>query len=101
MRAGSSNRDASVLDKGAHADWQEALRTAARRLEAAWLALETQVEDERREWAAEIDAVAHWRPPLWPLIALWTPVAVLLVWLGFVLGGYLPAPSWLAAWLGF
>ncbi len=94
-------RDASVLDKGAHADWQEALRTAARRLEAAWLALETQVEDERREWAAEIDAVAHWRPPLWPLIALWTPVAVLLVWLGFVLGGYLPAPSWLAAWLGF
>src|SRR5216117_545340 len=94
-------RDASVLDKGAHADWQEALRTAARRLEAAWLALETQVEDERREWAAEIDAVAHWRAPLWPLIALWTPVAVLLVWLGFVLGGYLPAPSWLAAWLGF
>src|SRR6266487_1325905 len=34
-------REASVLDKAAHAEWQEALRTAARRLEVAWLALET------------------------------------------------------------
>src|SRR6266550_1585800 len=30
-------REASVLDKAAHAEWQEALRTAARRLEAARL----------------------------------------------------------------
>ncbi|PYP48434.1 MAG: hypothetical protein DMD50_00055 [Gemmatimonadetes bacterium] len=94
-------RDASVLDKAAHADWQEALRTAARRLEAAWLALETQVAEEQRRWADEIDAVDHWRPSLWPLIALWTPFAVALVWLGLVLGGYLPAPAWLAARLGF
>ena len=94
-------REASVLDKGAHADWQEALRTAARRLEAAWLALETQVADEQRRWTDEIDAVAQWRPSLWPLVALWTPLAVALVWLGLVLGGYLPAPAWLAARLGF
>jgi len=94
-------RDASVLDKAAHADWQEALRTAARRLEAAWLALETQVADEQRRWADEIDAIARWRPSLWPLVVLWTPLAVALVWLGLVLGGYLPAPAWLAARLGF
>jgi len=94
-------REASVLDKAAHADWQEALRTAARRLEAAWLALETQVADERRRWADEIDAVARWRPSLWTLVALWTPLAVALVWLGLVLGGYVPAPAWLAARLGF
>jgi hypothetical protein len=94
-------RDASVLDKAAHADWQEALRTCARRLEAAWLALETQVADEQRRWAEEIDAVARWRPSLWPLIALWTPLAIALVWLGLVLGGYVPAPAWLAARLGF
>jgi len=94
-------RDASVLDKAAHADWQEALRTSARRLEAAWLALETQVADEQRRWAEEIDAVARWRPSLWPLIALWTPLAIALVWLGLVLGGYVPAPAWLAARLGF
>ena len=94
-------REASVLDKAAHGDWQEALRTAARRLEVAWLALETQVADEERRWADEIDAVSRWRPSLWPLIALWTPLAVALVWFGLVLGGYLPAPAWLAARLGF
>src|SRR5881392_1622509 len=94
-------REASVLDKAAHTDWQEALRTATRRLEAAWLALETQVADEERRWAGEIDAVARWRPSLWPLVVLWAPLAVALVWLGLVLGGYLPAPAWLAARLGF
>src|SRR5213080_2914712 len=94
-------REASVLDKAAHAEWQEALRTAARRLEAAWLALETQVVDEHRRWADEIDAVPRWRPSLWPLVTLWTPLGVALVWLGLVLGGYLPAPAWLAARLGF
>jgi hypothetical protein len=98
---GARVREASVLDKGAHAEWQEALRTAARRLEAAWLALETQVADEERRWTGEIDAVTRWRPSLWPLVALWTPLAVALVWLGLVLGGYLLAPAWLAARLGF
>ena len=94
-------RDASVLDKGAHADWQEALRTAARRLEAAWLALEAEVEEERRRWAPELEAIVAWRPSLWPVIALWVWLAAALVWLGLVLGGYLPAPPWLAARLGF
>src|SRR6185312_6096914 len=57
---GARVREASVLDKGAHAEWQEALRTAARRLEAAWLALETQVADEGRRWEGEIDVVGRW-----------------------------------------
>jgi len=35
------------------------------------------------------------------LLALWAPLAVALVWLGLVLGGYLPAPAWLASRLGF
>jgi hypothetical protein len=92
---------ASVLEKDAHADWQDALRTVARRLEAAWLALEDAVEEERVRWQPEIDALAAWRPKLWPVIAAWIPLAVLLLWLGLVLGGYLPAPAWLAARLGF
>ncbi|MBI1967636.1 MAG: hypothetical protein HYS40_06575 [Gemmatimonadetes bacterium] len=93
--------DASVLDKDAHGAWQEALRTAARRLEAAWLALEGAVDEERRRWAPEFADIAAWRPPLWPVFALWLPFAVALVWLGLVLGGYLPAPPWLAQRLGF
>jgi len=94
-------RDATVLDKGAHADWQEALRTAARRLEVAWLALEAEVVEEGRRWAEEIEAIGRWRPALWPLIAVWAPLAAILLWLGLVIGGYLPAPAWLAARLGF
>ncbi len=94
-------REASVLDREAHAEWQDALRTAARRLEAAWLALEAAMEAERRRWAPEIDAVAAWRPALWPVFALWVPLAAALVWLGLVLGGYLPARAWLATRLGF
>src|SRR6266540_2413082 len=82
--------DASVLEKDAHATWQEALRTVARRLEAAWLALEAEVDAERERWSPEIDT-----------LAVWLPLGVLLLWLGLMLGGYVPAPAWLAAQLGF
>src|SRR5207245_2650468 len=94
-------REASVLDKEIHAEWQEALRTAARRLEAAWLALEDVVAEEQRRWTPEIDAVAAWRPSLWPLFTVSVPLTLLLLWLGLVLVGYLPAPAWLARRLGF
>jgi len=100
-RAGLLVRDAGVLDKTLHAEWQDALRAAARRLEAAWLALETAVAEERRRWAVETDAIARWRPSLWPVIVGLTPLAAGLIWLGLVLGGYLPAPAWLAGRLGF
>jgi hypothetical protein len=93
--------EASVLEKDAHASWQEALRTVTRRLEAAWLALEAEVEEERRRWNPEIEAIAAWRPPLWPIVLVWLPLAVLLVWFGLILGGYVPAPAWLAERLGF
>src|SRR2546421_738440 len=76
-------------------------RYDARRLEAAWLALESEVEAEQGRWAPEIDAIAAWRPALWPVFVFWIPLAVLLVWLGLILGGYVPAPQWLAAPLGF
>jgi len=93
--------DASVLEKDAHELWQEALRTVARRLEAAWLALEAEVDAERERWTPEIDALAAWRPSLWPVIIGWLPLGVLLLWLGLIFSGYVPAPAWLAAQLGF
>jgi hypothetical protein len=92
---------ASVLDKDAHQAWHDALRAAARRLEAAWLALEAAVEEERARWAPEIAHVGRWRPPLWPVLAAWTPLAAALLLLGLMLGGYVPAPAWLATLLGF
>jgi len=93
--------DASVLEKDAHALWQDALRTVARRLEAAWLALEAEVDAERERWTPEIDVLDAWRPSLWPVIIGWLPLGVLLVWLGLILSGYVAAPAWLAAQLGF
>ncbi|HWC75349.1 MAG TPA: hypothetical protein VG454_15550 [Gemmatimonadales bacterium] len=99
--AASRVSDASVLDKDAHAAWQDALRTVARRLEAAWLALEDEVEEERRRWIPEIETLAAWRPRLWPIFVIWIPVATALIWLGLILGGYVPAPAWLATRLGF
>lgn len=94
-------RDATVLDREALEHWQEALRAAARRLEAAWLGLEAAVADEERRWAPPLDEVRRWRPSLWPVIALWLPIALALVWLGLLFGGFLPAPGWLAERLGF
>jgi hypothetical protein len=82
-------------------EWQDALRLTARRLEAAWLALEDAVAAERERWAPEWADIAAWRPSVWPVVLLWAPVAAALVWLGLLLGGFLPAPSWLAARLGF
>src|SRR5258705_491580 len=92
--------EASVLEKDAHALWQDALRTVARRLEAAWLALEAEVDAERERWTPEIDQLAAWRPSLWPVIIGWLPLGVLLLWLGLILSGYVPAPAWLAPQLG-
>jgi hypothetical protein len=82
-------------------EWREGQLLAARRLEAAWLALEAQVEEERARWEPDLATIRSWRPALWPLFAVWFPLAVAALWLGLVLGGYLPAPAWLATRLGF
>ena len=97
----AAQRLAGDRGDGPALEWQDALRLTARRLEAAWLALEAAVAAERERWAPEWAVIAAWRPPLWPVVLLWAPVAAALIWLGLLLGGYLPAPSWLAARLGF
>ena len=97
----AAERVAGDGGEGAALAWQDALRLTARRLEAAWLALEAAVAAERERWAPEWSDVAAWRPSLWPVVLVWSPVAAVLVWLGLLLGGYLPAPAWLAARLGF
>lgn len=83
------------------AEWRAAQELAARRLEAAWLALETLVVQERTRWTPELDGIRAWRPSLAPVFAVWLPLAAVIVWLALVMGGYLSAPAWLAAALGF
>jgi hypothetical protein len=93
-------RAAVASDPALDTEWQDAVRTAARRLEAAWLALEATLAEEEERWAAERAAIEAWRPALWPVLALWVPVAGVLLWLGLVIGGYIPAPAGLANLLG-
>ena len=91
----------NVVFADGHAAWQDALRAAARRIEAAWLALEDELGAEAGRWVPELDTLRRWRPSLWPVFLLWTPLALALLWLGLVLGGYLAAPLWLSVRLGF
>lgn len=77
-------------------DWQDALLAAARRLESAWLALEETAEGEQRRWRAEVTQVRSWRRPVWPLWLITALVLGAAVYLGLLLGGFLPVPARLA-----
>lgn len=78
---------------GAVRDWEEALLRAARRQEAAWLALEGALAAEWKLWGREVEAVRGWRRPLWPLVGIGAVLFTLAGWVGLVLGGYLPVPE--------
>jgi len=101
------------LDHAAHAtslrngqragapEWRAALTAAARRLEAAWLALEEAAVQEQRHWRGEVERVRAWRLPRWPL---WLITAIVLAgatYLGLVLGGYVAVPPSLRGFAEF
>jgi len=83
-------------ERPAGAEWRAALTAVARRLEAAWLALEQAAAAEQRRWQVDVERVRAWHLPRWPL---WLVTIILLAgatYLGLVLGGYLPVPKPLA-----
>ena len=73
-------------------EWQRALAAAARRMEAAWLALSAEARAEQDRWKAEIDRARSWRRPTWPLWLISVSVLTAATYLGLVLGGYVPVP---------
>ena len=73
--------------------WQAALAAAARRLEAAWLALEDGLQREWRSWDAEVEDLRRWRRPRWPLLVAGVALFGIALYLGLLLGGYLPVPG--------
>lgn len=79
----------------AAATWRAALGAAARRLEAAWLALEEAATSEQQRWQTDVQRVHTWRLPRWPLWLLTVVVLGTAIYLGLVLGGYLPVPPML------
>ena len=76
---------------------------AVRQLEARRAAghRELVLADPTRPFDVASLRLSAWRPSLVPVFLLWLPFATALVWLGLVIGGYLPAPAWLAVLLGF
>jgi hypothetical protein len=86
VSAGGRRGDVAVRD------WQEATLAVARRLESAWLALEAAAVTEEALWAPEIERVRAWRRATWPLWLATVVIVSAAVYLGLVLGGYLPVP---------
>jgi hypothetical protein len=72
--------------------WTEALLASARLLESCWLDLEQRALAEEGAWGGEAARVAAWRPARWPRWLAAGVVALLCIYAGLVLGGYLPVP---------
>jgi hypothetical protein len=95
---GAAHRDRG---RSGAAAWRSALTAAARRLEAAWLALEEAAAAEQRRWQVEVELVRVWHLPRWPLWLLTAIVLTVATYLGLVLGGYVPVPPRLAGFAEF
>jgi hypothetical protein len=91
--AGALLRAAAELDHTAGSAWAGQVLATTRRVESAWSALTTAAERELAEWELDIQSVAAWRRPRWPLWTLTAAVVGLALWAGLVLGGYLPVPA--------
>jgi hypothetical protein len=87
--------------EGGAAAWRAALTAAARRLEAAWIALEEAADREQHRWQADVRRVHTWRLPRWPLWIVTVLVLGGAVYLGLVLGGYVPVPPMLEGFAEF
>ncbi len=96
-----STSTASGRARAGEGDWQSSLTAVSRRLESAWRALESAAAAEQERWLSEIELVRGWRRPTWPV---WSLTAVVLsgaTYLGLVLGGYIPVPSFLQGFAAF
>ena len=85
VRESSRDSDASEV-------WRTSLVAVARRVESAWLALEAAAAREEAAWEEDVVQVRAWRRPAWPLWVITAVLAANAVYLGLVLGGFVPLP---------
>ena len=87
---------AEQVDAAPHAFAEgEALRRLAGELDAAWARLVAAALREIDEGERRAAQVRAWRRPWLPLGVTAGLAALAALWLGLVLGGYLPVPRWL------
>ncbi len=87
---------AALVAQGSDSAWTEwiaAIGGVARRVESAWLSLESAAAREEHDWAADIARVRAWRRPTWPLWVATALVLAIATYLGLLLGGYLRVPG--------
>jgi hypothetical protein len=100
-QAGHGISGQGARERASAATWRAALTATARRLEAAWLALEEAASREQLRWQADVRRVHAWRLPRWPLWLLTTLVLGAAIYLGLVLGGYVRVPPMLEGFADF
>jgi hypothetical protein len=81
------------VEEAGTAEWGEALLASMRRLEQCWLTLERRADDEAAAWHDEAERLAAWRPSPWPRRVIAILSFAILMYAGFVLGGFLPVPA--------
>jgi hypothetical protein len=99
--AGALLRTAAGLDGASGAAWASQALATVRRLESAWGDLVSVAERELAEWEPDVQAVAAWKRARWPLWAFSATVLIVATYLGLVIGGYLPVPSFLRPFAEF
>lgn len=75
--------------------WPDAIRRTAGELTGAWDRLRALARKEHEFWDRRTAIAREWRRPWRPLIVLGLGLLAGAIWLGLVLGGYLPAPAFL------
>lgn len=93
--AGIGLEEAVPLLENPSRSWDEALRRVAGELEAAWDRLVVTALQELEVWDRRAMEVRAWRRSWLPLLVVGAMALGLAVWLGLVVGGFLPAPAWL------
>lgn len=76
-------------------EWGEAIRRTAGELTGAWDQLRTLAGQEYEAWDRRTIQIRDWRRPWRPLVLTGVALLMLAVWLGMVLGGFLPVPGFM------
>lgn len=76
-------------------EWGEAIRRTAGELTGAWDQLRMLAGQECDAWDRRAIQIRDWRRPWRPLVLTGIALLVLAIWLGMVLGGFLPVPGFM------